>query len=88
MLKRRDILILVKFDGVFRNNCYGVVSVVQFYVFVFIVQKLENSWRFFGMNFFNLLDFLSYLNCYSRFGDQLIQIDVQLKIIIQVIIYL
>lgn len=62
MLKRRDTLTLVKFDGVSWNNCPGVASVAQLHVLVFIVQKLENSWRLFGMNFLNLPDLLSQLN--------------------------
>lgn len=68
MLKRRDTLTLVKFDGVSRNNCHGVASVAQLHVLVFIVQKLENSWRLFGMNFLNLPDLLSQLNCHSVLG--------------------
>lgn len=69
MLKRRDTLTLVKFDGVSWNNCHGVASVAQLHVLVFIVQKLENSWRLFGMNLLNLPDLLSHLNCHSRPGD-------------------
>lgn len=62
MPRRPDTLTLVKFDGVSWNNCHGVASVAQLHVLVFIVQKLENSWRLFGMNFLNLPDLLSQLN--------------------------
>lgn len=47
----------------------GVASVAQLHVLVFIDQKLENSWRLFGMNLLNLPDLLSQLNSHSHIGN-------------------